>query len=77
MKRSVLSGFLFASLALPLCLTGCGGGGVEEGMPQGIPDKPAVPIDSIKADMASEKAKLTAPKPSAAKSTTPPTEKKD
>jgi hypothetical protein len=58
MKRSVLSGLVLASLALPLGLAGCGGGGVEEGVPKEIGKTAVVPVDSIKADMASDTARF-------------------
>lgn len=89
MKRSVLSGLVFASLALPLALAGCGGGGLEEGMPKEIGSTAVVPTSTLKADMASDNARFkgagvniggSAPKGAAPAPTAPaapPAEKKD
>jgi len=82
MKRSVLSGLVLASLALPLGLAGCGGGGVEEGIPKEIPKTAVVPVDTLKADMASDNPRFKKAAAEFKASTTtapaaPATEKKD
>jgi hypothetical protein len=52
MKRNVLSGLSLVSLALSLGLAGCGGGGMEEGVPKDIPgDTTSNLTISLKADM--------------------------
>src|SRR5204863_91130 len=57
MKRSVLGGLSLASLALCVGLAGCGGGGIDEGVPRGDATKPDVPLDTISTGMLGRTAK--------------------
>jgi len=50
MKRSIMSSLGVASLVVVLGLAGCGGGGVEEGMPKGDLT-PTVKLDPKMVDM--------------------------
>jgi len=50
MKRSLLAGLCLASV-LSVGLAGCGGGGMDEGLPQGDTLKPDVPLDPKMVDM--------------------------
>jgi len=51
MKRSVLSGLSLAAIVLSLGLAGCGGAGVDEGIPAGDLNKPGVPLNTVSTDM--------------------------
>jgi len=51
MKRSVLSGLSLAAIVLSLGLVGCGGSGVDEGLPAGDVNKPGVPLNKVSVDM--------------------------
>jgi len=52
MKRRVIVASS-ALLAISLGLSGCGGGGVEEGTPKDL--TPAVPLDTVKTQMGTTK----------------------
>jgi hypothetical protein len=65
MRRLLVTGLSIAWLFGAVGLTGCGGGGVEEGIPADT--KPAVPLDSIKTQMVPQNKmpKAAAPAPDA------------
>jgi hypothetical protein len=64
MRRLLIAGLSIAGLSFSLVMTGCGGGGMEEGMPADT--TPAVPLDSVKTQMVTpNKIPKTTPPPEA------------
>jgi len=84
MKRIVLRSGTLAAIVLTMSVVGCGGSGVEEGVPKGDLT-PAVPLDPKMVDMAGRsfsdskkaKAKAESSAKDAAPATPPAPEKKD
>jgi hypothetical protein len=73
MKRRVMVASSML-LAISLGLSGCGGGGLEEGTPKDL--TPAVPLDSVKLQMPTAKAMPTSPPKVDAAPTTPGADEK-
>jgi hypothetical protein len=81
MKRSVFGRSSLAAVVLSLGLAGCGGGGIDEGLPS-AKEKPGVPLDPKMVDMSgrsfSDQKKASAKAAEAAKApTAAPAEKKE